>query len=148
MPRILRTALDDGFFHVTGRGVDKVTIYRDVEDFRTFATLLASAIRRSGWDPHAACLMTNHFHLVIESTVDQLSRGIQWLDGLYAQIFNRRWGRTGHLFGERFRSKPILDEEQLVETCRYVVLNPVRAGLCERAEDWPWSGSRYGRTDL
>ena len=145
MPRLLRTTLDDGIFHVTGRGVDRCTIYRDSEDFRTFATLLARAIRTYRWDPYVVCLMTNHFHLVIDTTVEAMSRGIQWLDGLYAQLFNHRWGRTGHLFGERFRSKPIEDEEHLVETVRYVLANPVRAGLCESPEDWPWSGSKWGR---
>ena len=69
---------------------------------------------------------------------------MQWLNGAYAQIFNKRWGRSGHLFGERFYSNPVEDDEELLETCRYVVLNPVRAGLCERPEDWAWSASRYG----
>jgi putative transposase len=144
MPRVLRTTLDDGFFHITARGVNKTDIYFDAEDRRTFVAIFGAAVRRHFWDLHTVCLMTNHYHLVIESTVGHMSRGMQWLNGAYGQIFNKRWDRSGHLFGGRFYSKPIEGEEQLVETCRYVIWNPVRAGLCEKPEDWPWSASRYG----
>ena len=148
MPRVLRTTLDDGIFHVTSRGVNKTNIYLDTEDRRTFVALFAAAVTRYRWDMHTACLMTNHYHLVLDSAVERMSQGMQWLNGAYAQIFNKRWGRSGHLFGERFFSKPIEDEDQLVETCRYVIFNPVRAGLCERPDEWPWSGSRYGLSGL
>ena len=70
---------------------------------------------------------------------------MQWLNGVYAQAFNGRHARCGHLFGERFRARVIRDEEHLYEACRYVVANPVRAGLCGQATDWPWSGTRYGK---
>ena len=70
------------------------------------------------------------------------------LNGAYAQIFNKRWARTGHLFAGRFHSKPVTEDDQLAQTCRYVMWNPVRAGLCERPEQWPWSASRYGRSGL
>jgi putative transposase len=148
MPRPLRTTLEDGIFHVTARGVNKADIYLDVEDRRTFVALFAAAVRKYGWDMHTACLMTNHYHLVMETAVERMSRGMQWLNGAYGQLFNKRWARTGHLFGERFYSKPIEDEDHLVETCRYVILNPVRVGLCERPDQWPWSGSRHGRSGL
>jgi REP element-mobilizing transposase RayT len=144
MPRILRTTLDDGIFHVGSRGVNKTNIYLDVEDRRTFVALFAAAVKRYRWDMHTACLMTNHYHLVLEAAVERMSQGMQWLNGAYAQIFNKRWGRTGHLFGGRFYSNPIEDDEELLETCRYVIWNPVRAGLCARPDQWPWTGSRYG----
>jgi putative transposase len=144
MARLLRTTLDDGVFHVTSRGVNRADIYLDAEDRRTFIALFASAVRKYGWDMHTVCLMTNHYHLVVETAVERMSRGMQWLNGAYGQLFNKRWARTGHLFGERFYSKPITDDEQLVETCNYVIWNPVRAGLCDRPDQWPWSASRYG----
>ena len=144
VPRVLRTTLADGIFHVTARGVNRTDIYLDTEDRRTFVALFASAVRRHAWEVHTVCLMTNHFHLVLGTSVGHMSLGMQWLNGAYAQIFNKRWGRSGHLFGERFYSNPVEDDEELLETCRYVVLNPVRAGLCERPEDWAWSASRYG----
>jgi putative transposase len=144
MPRVLRTTLADGIFHVTARGVDKMDIYRDTEDRRTFVALFAAALRRYAWDLHTVCLMTNHYHLVLETPVERMSRGMQWLNGAYGRIFNDRWARTGHLFGERFYSNPIEDDDELLDTCRYVIWNPVRAGLCERPDQWPWSASRYG----
>jgi REP-associated tyrosine transposase len=148
MPRVVRSTLDDGVFHVTTRGVDRADVYYDTEDRRTFVALFASALKRYRWEFHTVCLMTNHYHLVLGSTVARMSEGMQWLNGAYAQIFNKRWARTGHLFAGRFHSKPVTEDDQLVETCRYVMWNPVRAGLCERPEQWPWSASRYGRSGL
>ena len=145
MPRILRTTLPDGYFHVTARGVERRPVYLDADDYRTFLALFAAAVRRHGWDVWGFCLMPNHYHAVLESTREGLSAGAQWLNGVYAQTFNGRHGRWGHLFGARFASWVIDREEHLYAACRYVLENPVRAGLCERPEEWPWSGSRWGR---
>ena len=145
MPRILRTTLPDGYFHITARGVEQRMIYLDREDCRGFLGLFGATARRHRWDLYAFCLMGNHWHAVLEATREDLSGGVQWLNGTYAQRFNRRYGRWGHLFGGRFRSWVIDSEEYLYGACKYVLENPVRAGLCERAEDWPWSGSRWGK---
>lgn len=145
MPRILRTTLPDGYFHVTARGVERRAIYLDREDCRSFLALFGSTSRRHGWDLYAFCLMPNHYHVVLEATREALSDGIQSLSGGYAQQFNRRYGRWGHLFGARFASWVIQSEKHLYDASRYILANPVRAGLCERAEDWPWSGSRWGK---
>jgi REP element-mobilizing transposase RayT len=144
MPRVLRTTLPDGYFHVFTRGVDETSVFVDAEDRRSFLGLLLAATRRSDWQFHTLCLMTTHYHFVLESARDRLSAGMQWLNGVYAQSFNKRHGRHGHLFGGRFGTRVIEDEEYLRQACDYVLLNPVRAGLCERAADWPWSASRYG----
>jgi REP element-mobilizing transposase RayT len=145
VPRILRTTLPDGYFHITARGVEQRAIYLDREDCRSFLALFGSTARRFGWDLYAFCLMGNHYHVVLEATRDRLSDGVQWLNGVYAQQFNKRHERWGHLFGSRFSSWVIESEEHLYKACRYVLANPVRAGLCERPEEWPWSGSRWGR---
>lgn len=145
MPRILRTTLPDGYFHVTARGVARRAIYRGRDDYRSFLALLAVTARRHSWDVSAFCLMPNHYHLVLEATREALSNGVQRLSGLYAQGFNARHGRWGHLFGARFSSRLIESEEHLYTAARYVLANPVRAGLSRRAEDWPWSGSRWGK---
>jgi len=92
---------------------------------------------------HIYCLMPNHFHLVLEGKLDNVSAGMHQLNGLYATRFNRRHERTGHLFQGRFGLRVIEDESYLEDACRYVLENPVRAGLCERAEDWPWSACRF-----
>jgi REP element-mobilizing transposase RayT len=144
MPRMLRTTLPDGYFHVFARGVAGSPVFVDDEDRRSFLALVAFATRRYGWQFHTLCLMTTHYHFVLESARARLSAGMQWLNVVYAQGFNRRYTRHGHLFGSRFGSRVIEDEEYLQAVCEYVLLNPVRAGLCERAADWPWSASRYG----
>jgi putative transposase len=86
--------------------------------------------------------MTNHFHLVLQTPEPNLSRGMKWLLGSYVVWFNKRHGRTGHLFGDRFHSDLIEKESYLTEAVRYVVLNPVRAGMVERPEDYRWSSYR------
>lgn len=148
MARIPRRLLPDGVYHVTTRGVDRCPIYGDDADRVDFLSLLAGVVHRFDWDCHALCLMGNHYHVVVETPVSLLSLGMHRLNGPYAEGFNAKYGRTGHLFGDRFVSRVIGDEEDLVGVCRYVVLNPVRAGLCERPADWPWSGCRYGLDDL
>jgi REP element-mobilizing transposase RayT len=134
----------DGTFHVTSRGVARSALYRDGHDYRLFLALLRDAVDRWAWHVHALCLMPNHFHLIVETTTPRLSAGLHRANGVYAQTFNARYERSGHLFGDRFHTRVIRDEAQLVATCRYVIENPVRAGLCATAADWPWSYSRYG----
>jgi REP element-mobilizing transposase RayT len=94
------------------------------------------------WEVLAYCLMPNHFHLVLDAELDQLALGMHRLNGVYAQRFNREHGFTGHLFQGRYHLKPIKDEAHLPESVRYVLLNPVRAGLCRRPEEWRWSSYR------
>ena len=98
--------------------------------------------KTSSWKVLAYCLMPNHVHLVVEAEVAELSDAMRRLNGGYAQRFNRVHGYRGHLFQGRFHSRPVLDEGHLPESIRYVVLNPVRAGLCERPEHWRWSSYR------
>jgi putative transposase len=131
-----------GIYHVTSRGVARTAISRDDDDRRHFLVLLARAVSLEGWDCHAFCLMPNHYHLVVHTTVASLSRGLHRLNGELATAFNERHERWGHLFGDRFAAYVIEDDQHLYNACEYVLNNPVRAGLCKRAEDWPWSGSR------
>jgi putative transposase len=144
MPRVLRTTLPDGYFHVVSRGVDGCAIFRNDSDRRTFLVHLRTRSESHNWTVYALCLMTTHYHLVLYSTRADLSRGVQRLNGRYAQQFNERHVRFGHLFADRFTSRAIETEGHLHEACRYVVENPVRARLCDSAEDWPWSHSRHG----
>jgi REP element-mobilizing transposase RayT len=138
-----RSVLPDyAVFHATARGAGRIAIYREDDDRRFFLALLADSVGRFGWSFHAFCLMTNHYHLVVEAFREALSDGMQRLNGVYAQSFNANYGRWGHLFGERFWCRPV-GEEDLAATCRYVLANPVRAGICDRISDWPWGASRY-----
>lgn len=137
-----RTLPSDGCFHAFARGVAAGgPLFRDDEDRATFIRLAEDARRRNAWTLHAYCLMGSHYHLVVECTREGLSRGLGRLNGLYAQHFNLRHGRFGHVFAGRFSARLIEDETYLFDACAYVLLNPVRAGLCERARDWRWSYS-------
>jgi putative transposase len=145
MSRVPRSSLPDGYFHVTTRGVAaRGEVFRDDDDRRTFLVLLRDAARRHRWNCHAFCLMGTHYHLVLESLRVNLSRGLHRLNWLYALNFNERYGLFGHVFADRFAARVIESEEYLYDACAYVLLNPVKAGLCDRVEDWPWSHSRYG----
>jgi putative transposase len=145
MSRVLRSSLPDGFFHVYARGVDRgVPVFRDDDDRRVFLHLVWRTTEGHHWRCFAICVLSTHYHLVVEATRTALSAGMQRLNSAYARYFNRRHGRFGHVFAERFSSRAIEDETYLYEACAYVVLNPVKAGLCERAADWPWSYSAYG----
>ncbi len=135
-----RSELPDGIFHVTTRGVDSCLIYRDELDRISFLRLFANVVERFRWRTYAFCLMGTHYHIVLETARARLSDGAQRLNGVYAQRFNRRHGRTGHLFGDRFASWVVDDEDHLAAACRYVLENPVRAGLCDSPEQWRWSG--------
>ena len=141
MPRLPRYLLPaKGIYHVTSRGVAKSLIARDDDDRRYFLVLLAREVRREGWDCRAFCLMPNHYHLILETTIQSLSRGLHRLNGDLAMSFNERYKRWGHLFGDRFVAFSIRDHEHLHNAVEYVLYNPVRAGLCMQPDDWPWSG--------
>jgi len=127
---------------VTTRGTGHEPTFRDDNDRTWFLTLLTRLVRRESWQCLAYCLMTNHYHLVLRVPEATLSRGMGWLNGLYAQTFNERHHRRGHLFEARYRLTFIETEEHLAEACRYVVCNPVRAGLCRHPGDWAWSSYR------
>jgi putative transposase len=144
MPRRPRSELPpDGIYHVTVRGVDRGLIVRDDLDWRALHELvLAAQGKKFGSAYDAYCLMSSHFHLLVRAPLERLSAGMHWLNGTYAQRFNRRWGRVGHLFQNRFEAWVMRDERHWRNTCSYILANPVKAGLCEYADDWPWSGGR------
>jgi putative transposase len=139
MGRLRRLEYPGGLWHVTNRGVEKRQIFLDARDGRTFLRSLADAIPRFRWRLHAYVLMSNHYHLLIETVEPTLSRGMQRLGGDYADFFNWRHERTGHLFQGRFKAHLIDTDTYLLEVARYIVLNPVRARLVASPEEWRWS---------
>jgi putative transposase len=139
VPRRPRYLLPDGFHHVTARGNRGAAIFSDACDRREFLALLEECLDRSGSRCHAYCLMTTHYHLLLEGTVASLSFGLHRLNGIHAQRFNRRHGLKGHLFEDRFYATAIESDGHLLEVCRYLALNPVRAGLCSAPAAWRWS---------
>lgn len=145
MTRIPRSALPEtGYFHAYSRGARGLPIFVDDADRHALARLLRRCEKRHGWTCHAFTVLTTHYHVVLEATQERLSAGFHELNGRYAQRFNRRYEGEGHVFAERFGARVIEDEDYLFDVCNYVVMNPVKAGLCARPEDWPWSFSCYG----
>jgi REP element-mobilizing transposase RayT len=127
---------------VFARGVERRLIFVDDEDRERYLRMLRGVIEHFGWHCLAYCLMPNHVHLLIETTAPNLGRGMHRLQGPYAQTFNERWTRVGHLFQSRFGSAAVRDELALMRVLTYITANPVAAGLCEAADDWAWSSHR------
>jgi putative transposase len=142
MARPLRIDVPGTLHHVTSRGNERRPIFRSNQDRQAFLQLVAEAVKRFGWSVTAWVLMTNHYHLLIQTPEANLSRGMQWLNGTYADWFNRRYKRSGHLFQGRFKSFIIETESYSAEVLRYVVLNPVRAKIVARPEEYRWSSYR------
>ena len=142
MARPLRIEFPGAIYHVTSRGNAQQAIFEDDGDRRQLCAVLGGAVERHGWLCHAYCLMDNHYHLMIETPDGNLARGMGRLNGLYTQRFNRRHGRVGHLFQGRYKAILVERESYLLELCRYVVLNPVRAGLVRRPAAYRWSSYR------
>lgn len=139
MSRPLRIEFPGAVYHVTARGNARNNIFLDDEDRENFLSLLASIVKRYNWLCHAYCLMDNHYHLMIEIIDGNLSMGMRQLNGIYTQKYNRRHQRTGHILQGRFKAPLVEKESYLLELCRYVVLNPVRASLVQAPEEWMWS---------
>ena len=129
MARPLRIEFPSALYHVTSRGDRREPIFEDDEDRRKFLRVLAETVDRFNWICHAYCLMTNHYHLVVETPEANLSKGMRQLNGVYTQASNRRHRRTGHLFQGRFKAILVDKDSYLLELTRYVVLNPVRAKM-------------------
>lgn len=142
MARPLRPLFPGGIYHVTARGNDRQTIFEDDADCSLFLVVLASVVSRYRVRCHAYCLMGNHYHLLLQTPEGNLSTAMRQLNGVYTQRFNRRHERSGHALQGRYGAELVDGRAYLHEVCRYIVLNPVRAGLAEHPRDWTWSSFR------
>ena len=139
MARPLRLEFPGAIYHVTARGNARNAIFLDDEGRALFLGCLGEVVARLGWRCHAYCLMDNHYHLLIETPEGNLSRGMRQLNGVYTQCFNRRHGRVGHVFQGRFKAIVVDRDSYLLELCRYVALNPIRAAMVAQIEHYAWS---------
>jgi putative transposase len=139
MSRPLRIEYPGAVYHVTSRGNEKKPVFKSDADRINFLNTLQHVNKRYNWICHAYCLMTNHYHLLIETPDGNLSIAMRQLNGVYTQLFNKMHGRTGHLFQGRYKAILIQKDSHLLEVCRYVVLNPVRAKIVEKPEEYEWS---------
>ena len=142
MARPLRIEFSGGLYHVTARGNARQAIYADDTDRTLFLKLLEKACCRYDWYCHAYCLMSNHYHLLIETGTPSLSKGMKYINGSYTQAYNRMHNRVGHLFQGRYQAVLVEKDSYLLELARYIVLNPVRARMVRSAKDYQWSSYR------
>lgn len=142
MARPLRIEFEGALYHVMARGNARTDIFLDEVDRRIFVENLGRVCERFHWLVWAWCLMSNHYHLLVETLQATLSRGMREVNGVYTQAFNRRHDRVGHVLQGRYKAVLVEKDSQLLELSRYVVLNPVRAGIAWTANDWTWSSYR------
>ena len=142
MARPLRIEYPRALYHITSRGNAWIDIFYDKKDREFFLELLEDLHTRFGFLIYAYCLMSNHYHLLIETPRANLVDGMRRLNGLYTQRFNKRHKRIGHLLQGRYKAFVIEKESYLLEVCRYIVLNPLQAGLVKHIGEWQWSSYR------
>lgn len=139
MARALRIEYAGALYHITSRGNKQENIYLSEADNGLFLEILSEVCVRCNWLCYAYCLMSNHYHLLIETPMGNISRGMQLLNGIYTQRFNRIHSRVGHVFQGRYKSILVEKENYLLELSRYIVINPVRAKMVAKVNDWVWS---------
>jgi putative transposase len=137
-----RLQFPNAIYHVSARGNERAAVFRGDGDRQHFLELVAQNVKDELWRVFAYCLMTNHYHLLVQTPVPNLARGMRQLNGVYAQAFNRRHDRVGHLFQGRYGARIVQADKHLLGAVRYVVRNPVRAGLCAHPGEWRWSSHR------
>lgn len=150
MARQLRIEYESAFYHVTSRGNQKELIFWDDKDREEFKKILKRTKERYGYLLHAYVLMDNHYHLLIETPKANISQIMQNINTSYTVYVNRRLKRAGHLFQGRYKAFIVDKENYLLELGRYIHLNPVRAGIVKRPEDYKWSSYKeyvLGRTE-
>lgn len=139
MARPLRVEYPGAFYHVINRGNAGENLFKGIRDREKFLEYLETAIERFSLKIYTYCLMTNHFHVLLETRLPNLSQAIQWVNVSYAGYFNRKYQRNGHLFQGRFKSILVDADEYLKQLSRYIHLNPVRANLVEHPDEYKWS---------
>lgn len=139
MARPLRLELAGGLYHVTSRGDRREAIFLNDADRLVWLEVFAQTCKRFNWVCHAWCLMDNHYHIVVETIEGNLAQGMRHLNGVYTQTFNRTHKRVGHVFQGRYKAIIVEKDGYLLELARYVVLNPLRAGMVKDIADWHWS---------
>jgi REP element-mobilizing transposase RayT len=147
VPRPPRLQVAGGLYHVTARSNIGRIAFQDDAERAEFLAVLETGVARCGWSCRSYCLLSTHYHLLVATPEPDLSAGMQYVNGRYAQWANWYRSERSHLFEGRFRSVLVETESHALEAHRYIALNPVRAGLVRDPEEWPWSslGAILGR---
>lgn len=141
MARKLRIESEGGIYHVISRGNYRADVFRSEKTKQAFLKCLDEACMKTGWRVHAWCLMSNHYHLALETPAANLVAGMRWLQGTFSVRFNRLRSEQGHLFQGRYKSLIVDPDEGLGPLCHYIHLNPIRAKVSSMTglSEWRWS---------
>ena len=142
MPRTARLLSESGIYHVMLRGINREKVFRDEEDFRAFLGVLDKYKSISHYELFSYCLMGNHVHLLIRPNEEQLDRVFRRIGASFVYWYNLKYDRIGHLFQDRFRSEPVETDAYFLGALRYILQNPVKAGLCASPEEYPYSSAK------
>ena len=148
MARALRIDYPGAFHHVYSRGLERREIFKDKKDFETFLVIFSKVQKATAFVCHSYCLMSNHYHIYLETPHGNLSKVLQEVNGKYTQYYNRRYKRVGPLFQGRFKAKLVDQDSYSQQLCRYIHLNPVKAKMCGKPGGYRWSsyGAFMGQT--
>jgi putative transposase len=139
MPRRLRIELAGGIHHVIAKSPSGRLLFVDDRSRRLYLQLIAREVRERGWKPLTYCLLTNHLHVLVLTPSPDLGLGFKRINEDFARYVNRARDESGHVFGERFYNRLVLSDRHAVGCLRYIARNPVAAGICNDADEWPWS---------
>ena len=143
MPRSARKQSESGIYHVMLRGTDRQNLFEEAEDYGKMLRLLKEYRQVCGYSLYAYCLMDNHMHLLIKTGEEPLAKIFRRVGASYVYWFNLKYDRSGHLFQDRYKSEPVTEDENLMTVLRFIHLNPVKAGKCQRPEEYPYSSYAY-----
>lgn len=143
MARSARVHSYSNVYHVMLRGVNRQQIFEEKSDYIQFIKILYELIPISQYKLYAFCLMGNHIHLLIKVEDEPLDLIMKRLENRFVHWYNKKYNRTGHLFENRYKSEPVEDEKYLIIVLRYILQNPVKAGMCNDIFEYPWSSVKY-----
>lgn len=139
MSRTARKTSEIGIYHVMLRGINQQQIFEEKEDYEKFIQIMKDCKEISGFKIYAYCLMGNHIHLLIKQENEMLEQIFKRIGGRFVYWYNTKYKRSGHLFQDRFKSEPVESDEYLLTVLRYIHQNPVKAGICDKIEDYQYS---------
>lgn len=140
MPRLPRSYIKTSFFHVITQGINKSYIFEKAEDIKYYIKIMYHLTKEQKIKIIGYCIMNNHAHMLIETEeIEELSKYMQRLNTKYGKYYNKKYNRVGYVFRDRYRAEGIYTEEYLYNCLKYIYNNPVKAGICKKAEDYPYS---------
>jgi len=145
MPRSARKKSNSGIYHIVIRGINKQRIFEDDRDNRYFLERLKTYKEVGGYEIYAYCLMSNHVHLLMTEGEEAIGTAFRRIGASYVYWYNWKYNRTGHLFQDRFRSEPVETDEYFLTVMRYIHQNPLKAGIVNKIQEYPWSSYREYR---